>query len=145
MNGPVLNKLSPDTQREECHKQHSSTAKHDIFFSSLSQSFLPPLLPLDIRQALPQTEISPVISKEAHSRWGKKRNGYNKMKGRKDAGIYVFWKAIYLYSSILFHLSFFVCAAPQWRQGPPLDSIWRCCRGVFLFFLRQDPQIDQWK
>jgi len=96
MNGHVLNKLSPDTQREDCAPQTTQHyCKAQISFSSPSQSppasHPPPfpLVSLDERQGLPQTEISPVISTEAHSRWGKKYKGYNNMKGRKEASIYV--------------------------------------------------------
>lgn len=45
MNGPVLNKLSPDTQRKECHKQHSTAAKQESLFFLIFSVFLPPKTP----------------------------------------------------------------------------------------------------
>lgn len=94
MNGPVLYKLSPDTQRIEWHKQHSNTAKQESLFSLIFSVF-PPLkppitssIPPDERQALPQTESSPVISTGALSGWEK--CDWYKMKGRLETSVSVF-------------------------------------------------------
>lgn len=142
MNGPVLNKLSPDTQRKECAPQTTQQYCKAWISFPLLLSFPFPVflfLPLDERQALPQTEISPVISTEAHSRWGRRQE-------REDRGIYVCLEKKYIPLFLHFVSSvFFVCVALQWIQGPPLDSIWRCLRRCFLFFTRQGPQHVQIK
>ncbi len=107
----------------------------NLFFLSLSVFPHPPfpVLPLDERQALPQTEISPVIFTEAHSRWGKKCNGYNRNEREEGYRHLCSLKSIYLLSSILFHLSFlFVQLLSEDR-----DLLWTASEDVWedVFFL----------
>lgn len=108
-----------------------------------------PLLPVDERQALPQTEISPVISTEAHSRWGKNVTDIIKLKGgRIQASMF----AEKIYTSIppfCFICPFYLCSSSV-KTGTSFGQhlkmlMWRWRVDVFLFFLRQGPQHDQWK
>lgn len=116
-----------------------------ISLSSPSQSFLPPAP--SRRKAGLATDWELTCNFYRSSQWvGEKCNRYNKMKGRKDTGIYACWKDIYLLSSILFYLSFlFVQFLSEDR-----DLLWTASEDVwedvfFFFFLRQGPQHDQWK
>lgn len=152
MNGPVLNKLSPDTQRKvpqttqrHC-KARISVFPHLLSFSSPSTPPIrPPLPPPEERGgALPRTESSPVISRGAPGGWvGRLISG-----NEREAG----FKHLCLLSSILFHLSFFLLLllssrflhlARETSFGRHLKMLERSLCFLFLS-LRRGPQRDQW-
>lgn len=137
----------------QTHKGKSATnntavlQSMNLFFLSFSVFPHPPfpLLPLDERQALPQTEISPVIFTEAHSRWGKNVTDIIKWKrGRIQASLL----AEKIYTSFppfcFICLFLFVQLLSEDRDllWTASEDVWE---DVFFFFLRQGPQHDQWK